>query len=350
MPDLLGLGLVALIFLFFFEAKAKEGQSSLVYFYFFLAMLAGIRISYIPIFIVPSMILFFGQYKKIPLQVTVFSIGMLSWVVPVIIDTGWSNLVDLAMGHLDGHFNEWGGTITTESSYASRFIMMTLYTWADGLGGYLPGRKWVSLPVSLLLISGISLGIYRFLKKPKSNSLTDPIYILLFSMLVYLVWIFLYQNVMYKSRHLMPLVFYLLMVITVGLTVLVKKIKWGWVVVGLAIAFNAILTSKLVYMHKTTPSAIAQATVFLKQVPGEHNIIIGHPLINYYLQSQQIPDSFELKNIEDISVEQVNEWSERSKVYSFFKIDQEGVTPKQHVFYHNPYVNRMWNIVTVYEY
>ena len=58
-----------------------------------------------------------------------------------------------------GHFNDYGGTIYTETNWGSRFINLFKSVWADGLSGYWSGRSVLTIIISAYLIYFFSLSL-----------------------------------------------------------------------------------------------------------------------------------------------------------------------------------------------
>ena len=73
--------------------------------------------------------------------------------------TGFENLWSIGLKHIHGHFNDYGGTIYTETNWGSRFINLFKSVWADGLSGYWSGRSVVTIIISAYLIYFISLSL-----------------------------------------------------------------------------------------------------------------------------------------------------------------------------------------------
>ena len=67
--------------------------------------------------------------------------------------TGFEDLVEAARRQTDGHFNEFGGTLSTEPNIFERVIRIFRSIWADGMGLYWPGRHWLTLLTTAFLIS-----------------------------------------------------------------------------------------------------------------------------------------------------------------------------------------------------
>ena len=66
--------------------------------------------------------------------------------------TGFENLINVASKHTIGHFNEYGGTIITESNWANRMKLFFHTIWSDGLGGFWFERSKLTLLLSILYI------------------------------------------------------------------------------------------------------------------------------------------------------------------------------------------------------
>ena len=115
--------------------------------------------------------------------------------------TGFNDLIEIAQRHTAGHFLDYGGTILTEQSFPNRIIHLFRSVWADGFGGYWIGRGSSSILLSVLLLVqfATSASVIREWWN-RDNKLKN----LLFCIIIYTVWIILFQNVIFKSRHILP--------------------------------------------------------------------------------------------------------------------------------------------------
>ena len=78
--------------------------------------------------------------------------------------------------------------------------------------------------------------------------------------------------------------------------------------------------------------------------------MVSVPLIKYYLAAQELEAAYTpIKSTEDLAKldEKLNDTSELVAIGSPL---QDRVPKTKKTFYHNPYVNRMWPELSVFEY
>ena len=173
---------------------------------FFTGILAGTRLSYLPALIVPvALAIYKSKDRKNLLYSFVF--GIIIWLLPLIWVTGWDDLIIAASKQTIGHFTEFGGTSFTENDWSLRLKLLFSSIWADGFGGYLVGRHWLTLILSTVFIFISMLSANTIIKDFRSNNVSK---LLFYSLIVYTIWILFFQNVIYKSRHVIPIVIVLL--------------------------------------------------------------------------------------------------------------------------------------------
>ena len=83
----------------------------------------------------------------------VISIGISSWLLPLIYITGLKDFLIVSVKHINGHFFNWGGSIISNNTgYAPRFISMIESILADGMGTWWTGRHWITILISIFLL------------------------------------------------------------------------------------------------------------------------------------------------------------------------------------------------------
>lgn len=334
MPDLLGAAcaLAALHHL----AEGRRGRG------FFLAgVLAGIRLSYLP-FVLPAALpaLRGGAARGIGLG----ALGVLLWLVPLVADTGWGELIAAARAQTEGHFADFGGTVYTEPELGERAAGLLEGLLAHGLGAYWPGRHPVTLAVAVGFAAALAAGI-RPLREAVSRRMLR---VLAGSWTTYLVWIFLYQNVVHKSRHVLPLLPLLLGVAALGMWELLRRGHAGRVLVAVLLVSYSAVTLVLVRQH-LRPTAIAQVAAELRAAPAGELHVVSIPLAGFYLSAVGVEARF-------TPVESAAELARLPRPPG--RVVVVGTAPPPwserptsvRTFYHNPYVNRMWPEITVREY
>jgi len=352
MPDLTGLAVLMAATWLFSKSWMEKGDRSLIGFGIAAGLLAGGRLSYVP-FLLPAVLAVFlkkNSWRPILFFLTAGLIASLLWLIPMVVDAGWRPLLEAAQQQSGGHFNEWGGTVlSTSQSYGLRLLKMIQYTWADGLGGWWPGRHWV-----IPLLSGLASGVvWLFLNIKGTQGIPSKkavVWIIAAALLTYAVWIFFFQNVLYKPRHLMPLLSFVLLLPVARFVYFYEKQKFlAPVLLAVMLIANAILTFSLVRQHQQ-PTAIAQAQEYLSQNSGPGDVIVSTELIGYYLDKHRTVRArcypFEAEN----SIARA--WQRGATLYSTARLEGVIGEPPSRVlrFYHNPYINRLWPEVMLYQY
>ena len=326
---------------------------------FFLAgILVGIRLSYVPLLVPPLILRLIrlkhgGQLKCI----IAGTIGVLVWLVPLLSITGWDTLRTAAQTQSQGHFSDFGGTVSTHPELQLRLTKLFESIWADGFGLYWGDRHPITACTAIILIGIIAVN-WRTLKRwtieklsGNDSFLLNPIFI---GCAVYLVWIFFGQNIIHKSRHVLPLLPFLGLGIAFACDRIIAsrhqfRYPFAWATVIIFLLCYSYVTLYTVAQH-TKPTAIAQVHEYLRDKQNEQPDklhIVSVPLIKYYLTSQAIEAVYiPIKNEADL--DQLDELETEFVVIGSRLPDREPKVEK--VFYHNPYVNRMWPELPLYEY
>ena len=179
----------------------------------------------------------------------------------------------------------------------------------------------------------------------------NPIFI---GCVVYLVWIFLGQNVIHKSRHVLPLLPFLCLGIAFACSRIIGlldqyRYPFAWGIVIIFLLCYSYVTLRTVAQH-TKPTAIAQVHEYLRDKQNEQRDklhIVSVPLIKYYLVSQAIEAVY-------IPIKSEADLDQLDKLETGFVVIGSTLpnqVPKvEKVFYHNPYVNRMWSEIPLFVY
>tara|TARA_A100001037_G_C15123757_1_gene625154 strand:+ start:107 stop:907 length:801 start_codon:yes stop_codon:yes gene_type:complete len=265
------------------------------------------------------------------------------WLLPLIAITGWDDLVAAARAQTTGHFTEFGGTVATEPDYVRRAVKLFEGLWADGFGLYWSGRHWVTLVAAIALLGtlyAIGRDLLRHASWPRA---------LWWGGVLYLAWVFFFQNVVYKSRHVLPLLPFL----AIALADALGRIGCSGRRLAQALALCFALcygyaTLHLVVQHRQG-SAIAQVHRYLLSRETTDLRVASVPLIKYYLAAQGLKAEYlPIATAEDLVRLQSLVDSTQLTVVGSPLANRTPVLAR--TFYHNPYVNRMWPELTVYEY
>ena len=359
MPDAMGVAcLLASLYFSTAQTESREntqlGSRNVVGF-FLAGVLIGIRLSYFPL-LVPALVLRLKHSGRLKCIIA-GTIGILVWFIPLLLITGWSTLIAAAQQQSQGHFSDFGGTVSTHPELGFRWTKLFESIWADGFGLYWNGRHPITACTAIILIA-IIVANWQTLKKwttekllGNNSQLLNPIFM---GCVIYLVWIFLGQNVIHKSRHVLPLLPFLGLGIAFACSQIIAlrhklKYPFAWGIVIIFFLCYSYVTLQTVVQHKK-PTAIAQAHEYLrdkqdKQIDKLH--IVSVPLIKYYLVSQAIDAVY-------IPVKNEADLAQLDKLETGFVVIGSPLpnrVPKvKKMFYHNPYVNRMWPELPLFEY
>lgn len=365
MPDTMGVACL-LASLYFTTTQQKSGRYTFSKFYkaigFFLAgILIGIRLSYFPL-LMPALLVRLkdtGRLKYVIMGI----VGILVWLIPLLWSTGWNTLIAAAQTQSQGHFSDFGGTVSTYPQLWYRLSKTLESLWADGFGLYWHGRHPITVCTAIVLIGIVVIANWQTLRKwvvEKSFRDKTPFLNTVFiGCVIYLLWIFLAQNVIHKSRHVLPLLPFLALgiagacsrVIGSSTTCKQKGLRYAsaWGAFTVFFACYSYVTLHTVVQH-TKPTAIAQIHEYLHAKQREQTdklYIVSVPLIKYYLASQAVEAIYiPIKNEADLA-----QLDELETGFVVIGSPLPNRVPKvEKVFYHNPYVNRMWPELPLFEY
>ena len=366
MPD--AMGVACLLASFYFTTIRTENGGDRVLdrnaIGFFLAgILLGIRLSYFP-FLVPALLIRLLKQPGRLKCIIAGTIGVLLWLIPLLYITGWHTLIAAAQTQGTGHFSDFGGTVSTSPELWHRLTKLFESLWADGFGLYWHGRHLITACTTISLIGIIAVSNWQTLRKwriekrPGDNS---PFWrAALFGSIIYIVWIFFAQNVIYKSRHVLPLLPFLAVGIAFACSRIAtrqgtetsssgKHSKFGYGIVIIFFICYSYVTLYTVVQH-TRPTAIAQIHKYLQDKQREEKdklYIVSVPLIKYYLASQAVEAVY-------IPIRSEADLAQLDALETGFTViggPLPNRVPKAiKVFYHNPYVNRMWSELPLFEY
>jgi len=346
MPDIMGLSI--LIAVTFYVKKAIENQkvSTLILISILIGIECGVRLSYLPFFI--PVIYFLKPFKNtFPKLILGFIIGISCWLIPFILENNISDLINIGIRNTKGHFLEWGGTVNSNSDpYFIRAAGFFRSIWADSLNCWYPGRSPITILTSFVWI----YMIFIFFKSRYYKSITfikiKPLIICLF---FYSVWIFFFQNIVYKPRHIIPLIPFILLFIFLfyqkkSNNLISKK------AVFLVLVLNTITCFKLVDDH-LSPSAISQSKDWVKNNCSKNWVFCSNGLRNFYYKKQISPNELEFVNVDD-KLKLIKEFTLGKNICTDLNLDKTFQRKPifKKVFYHNPNVNRLWSEVTIRTY
>lgn len=324
-------------------------------------ILLGIRLSYFPL-LVPALLVRLKHPERLK-YIIAGTIGVFVWLIPLLWITGWHALITSAQAQSHGHFSDFGGTVSTNPELWHRLTKIFESLWADGFGLYWRGRHLITACTTIIIGVIVVFNWKPTLKKWTAEKLSGDNSILsnpiLIGCIVYLVWIFLGQNVIHKSRHVLPLLpFLALGIASVCNRIIVlpanerkRRVRYifAWSTVIIFFLCYSYATLNIVVQH-TKPTAIAQIHEYLRDKRREQNNqlhIVSVPLIKYYLTAQAVEAVYvPIKSEMDLA--QLDELETGLVVIGSPLPNREPKMEK--TFYHNPYVNRMWPELPLFEY
>ena len=165
----------------------------------------------------------------------------------------------------------------------------------------------------------------------------------------YFIWILLFQNVIYKPRHSVPFIPFILMIFCFGFSTIKKKNIRYLISVPLLI-FLIPITSILVWQHMY-PTAISQFKSSVVSSNYKDKVVYAPILVNKYIK--------EHKNTSDILFVNRSNYKDLKRlynlgytIYSTVDLNKKSYYNQleSYSFYHNPYVNRLWSNMNLYIY
>ena len=348
MPDLMGLSLLAMGIYYFINYIKSNELKSLIFLGFSLGYLSGVRLSYLPFFL-PVVVLFL---KTKTLKPFLFSsiIFFLVWFVPWIIFTDINSLYEVALNDAHGHFYRWGGTVLShDADFSLRVQKIIEALFADSLGFWWTDRNWMTIINTVFLSFPILITLLSFRLIYQKNK--KEVVLIMLCLLCYFLWVLFFQNVVYKPRHMMPFIPFTVLILVWGIDQICAKIdmKWALVFCSFLLGPYIIISSKLTTQHKE-PSALAQIKNFIENNASDKTIVVSNSLKNYYFRKSI--DSNIVYLSDDNYQSRINNYYQQGyKIYSTFSLSSKNFQFKSKTdFYHNPYVNKLWSSLRIYEY
>lgn len=336
MPDLLGVT-VAIGILALTVRNDRASERSLLVGLVMTGLLAGIRLSYLPLVALAALIAFVRSRHKIR-ALALVGAGVLVWLVPMILDTGWEALIETATRQTTGHFTEFGGTIDVMPDIEVRRAAVLKGMVADGMGGYWPGRAGITMLVLFGLALFFARGIWWMFHRE-----TDGLLILLLCGIVYITWILMYQNVIYQNRHILPLLPLLLYPVWAGGVQLFRSNTAGrFAAVLFLLAYS--IVGIVIATQQMQPTAIAQTAEYLQKTPVQDRIIYSSSLLNYQLHGVGVEGTFLATDDPDsrTAVHRMISSGRPIVVVGWYDPGDDMRPDSVRHFHHNPYVNSVW--------
>ncbi len=334
MPDIFGAAIM--VAALYFLILHNDFNRKLMFGIFLIGILAGTRLSYLPALIVPAAIAIYNSKIRKNLFYS-FVIGNIVWLLPLLWVTGWNDLIIAASKQTIGHFTDFGGTSITENNWSLRLKNFSSSIWADGFGGYLAGRHWLTIILSILFAFILMLSANTVIKDFQSNDVTK---LLFYSLIIYSIWILFFQNVIHKSRHVIPIIIFLLYFLANSTNTSFWENRVSYTFSSLYIISLVFVSIILVNQHRS-PSAISKLKDHLISMDTNDKIVCI-PLVKYYLETHGINanyinlNSIDRNNIPDALDGAIVIGNQDELFNDSFQVISDSS------YYHNPYVNRMW--------
>ena len=341
MPD--AMGVAGVLACCYFAAKQESGKAGLGFFIAGISL--GVRLSYAPMLLVPVLLRLKERGPRLQF-VAAGAAGVAVWLIPLIAITGWTELVKAAQTQTQGHFADFGGTVSTEPDFALRSLGLFESIWADGFGLYWEGRHVVTACTTIALLGILAANWRAVVQRANRSVLLSAPFI---GCVLYLGWIFLFQNVVHKSRHVLPLVPFLALILAFACAQIASHGHrfLRLVLIAFFLCYGYV-TLHLVVQHKEL-TAIAQIHQYLAAKKSDTLHIASVPLIKYYLASQALRAVYiPIRDEKDLHA--LDSFDDTAELVVIGSPLQDRVPKVTKTFYHNPYVNRMWSELTVYEY
>ena len=348
MSDIFGLSLLIIGLYYFIKFLKFNYENSLIKFLLIITLLMGVRISFLPFFLPAIFYLIFNiSCKRLINSILVISIGISSWLLPLIYITGLKDFLIVSVKHINGHFFNWGGSIISNNTgYLPRLIRMIESILADGMGMWWIGRHWITIMISIfsfiLFLSFIQSLFFKIRNLKKEHIV---IITCLFS---YLLWAYFFQNIIYKPRHILPILPFLIMVFCIGINNIKKQnILIERIILLPGVLCIVFLTFNITMQHKE-PTALSQIQNYINSQNEDKIVFSSSLLINNFIkhhkQSKKI--FFEPRNSKFLE----KYYNSGFTIFTTYNLDTQFEMNDKKTFYHNPYVNRLWPILNVYEY
>jgi hypothetical protein len=197
------------------------------------------------------------------------SFGVVVWLVPLVVVAGPRSLVEVTRLQALGHFTRWGGTIVTVSSPGARLHGLVWGIWANMLGGAWPDApplRWLGAPilVVLLVVAALAAAPWR------ASARRHPELVL--SLLLYLLWVAVGQNVAFKPRHLLPLCPLLVVALARGADALADRTRFAMPLVA-TLAIQWMIDGEQLVRAHVAPSPAASVVGFLRESSDERVVL-----------------------------------------------------------------------------
>jgi hypothetical protein len=349
----------------FYHLSRTDSRRHVLAGLFLTGVLMGWRLSYAPFLVVLLLMNFFRSYETMRARAGMIVAGFAGvaiWMIPLIVVTGWDALLATARYQTSAHFLATGGTYVTENSWPLRVQRLFGHLWTDGLGAWVTGRH----PVTLMVAAGVLFFLLRLAlteiaarraDAPGKRSPESTVVLLGAASLVYLVWILLFQNVIHQTRHVLPLVPPLLMLLAAGIAARSSSGPFRFVTRAVAVTFLVAYAATGITLARQhmKPAAIAQAKAYVETFADSTTVIVAAPWVEKCLSAQGVKARFlSVETPEELAalparLRALDPATPLAAVGDYRDLILRPVAAHR-AFYHNPYVNRLGARVEVFVY
>ena len=239
---------------------------------FFAALLPGVRLSALP-FVVPAVVsaLCAARRPKRVFLVGVFS--LLAWLLPFLALVDLRVLTGRTLGHIHGHFYEYGGSVLSASDPVARGIALFRALFAFGLGGVWSDRPVTTLFVTaaLVLLAG---GAFHSLRQTPVLARRT----FLACVGLYLVWVVLGQNIIEQPRHVLPLIPALLGPLAHSILHISRSPRFGFLrrlLIWVGFCAAVFEANRLAWIQARYPAPIVRIARFCEAQPDAPTLVVA---------------------------------------------------------------------------
>ena len=348
MPDLMGLALLTISLFYLIKTIKYNYKINFILLGVFLGFLAGVRLSFIPFFLPVILLIKNKNFKYICLY---FVLSIFIWLIPLVYITDYKSFLNIFINDFNGHFFKWGGTVFSSNvPYYNRFTKIFEFIFVDGFSFWMEGRNWTTIINSIFILIFLTILIIDKRKKIKAT-LKKEYLIISMCYVSYFIWIYFFQNISHKSRHIIPYIPLVAVFFSISLNNLINKNTLAKIFVYVFICFHLYITLNLTAQHKNQ-SAISQISSLILNIKSDKIVVISDGLKLFYWSKLVPKDKVKFINTKKLSTETIVEYYNlnytilsTTKLYPLAQVNYQEID-----FYHNPFVNRLWSHLTIYKY
>lgn len=250
-------------------------------------VLAGLKLSFLP-FLLPACVFAIIVKKKVLQSLLFLVAGAVIWILPLFLVFQGKDMQDLLTAAASHYTEFWRSHLTEGPGAGRRFISLLHDLWAIGMGGFWPGRTFALLFNSAGIAACSFFGFFILLNFGFDRM---KMFVIFLSCLVYLVWIFLFENITTQALAVLPFLPFISILFAYGVIYFLVNFNYVYIkvlmlVLMLAVIFNTIV---LVVQH-TYPTPIAQAKEYIlnRREAGQRLTIVSMPQINRFMSFQKV--------------------------------------------------------------